>query len=208
MLAGGTRAELRWVLWPRVRTAAVAATCWIAVQALTEVTVTDLMMVRTFTEEVYYQLVGNPVGVSAAVAVTLPVWLGSAAVAVWLAARVNPRALVIASGFTSVPDLGAQVYPFLPVRLISRFSYDSLGAIGSIKAPVLVAHSREDDIIPFAHGKALYDAAQEPKRFLEMRGGHNDGFIFMRQEWIAQLAAFLESARAGKPEPATTDQAR
>ena len=88
----------------------------------------------------------------------------------WLAARVNPRALVIASGFTSVPDLGAQVYPFLPVRLISRFSYDSLGAIGSIKAPVLVAHSREDDIIPFAHGKALYDAAQEPKRFLEMRG--------------------------------------
>ena len=131
-----------------------------------------------------------------------------AAVAVWLAARVNPRALVIASGFTSVPDLGAQVYPFLPVRLISRFSYDSLGAIGSIKAPVLVAHSREDDIIPFAHGKALYDAAQEPKRFLEMRGGHNDGFIFMRQEWVAQLAAFLESARAGKPEPATTDQAR
>jgi fermentation-respiration switch protein FrsA (DUF1100 family) len=118
------------------------------------------------------------------------------AVAVWLAARVNPRALVVASCFTSVPELGAQVYPFLPVRLISRFSYDSLGTIKSVKAPVLIAHSREDDIIPFAHGRALYDAAPEPRRFLEMRGGHNDGFIFMRQEWVAQLAAFLESARA------------
>ncbi|HJZ53821.1 MAG TPA: hypothetical protein VKE74_02625, partial [Gemmataceae bacterium] len=82
MLAGGPRAVLWWVLWPRVRAAAVAAGCWVVVQALTEVTVTDLMMVRTFAEEVYFQLVGNPAGVSAAVAVTLPVWLVSAAVAV------------------------------------------------------------------------------------------------------------------------------
>ncbi|HXV10388.1 MAG TPA: alpha/beta hydrolase [Burkholderiales bacterium] len=131
-----------------------------------------------------------------------------AAVAVWLAARVHPRALVVASGFTSVPDLGAQVYPFLPVRLISRFSYDSLGTIKSVKAPVLVAHSREDDIIPFAHGKALYDAAPEPRRFLEMRGGHNDGFIFMRPEWVAQLAAFLESVRAPQLESGTANERR
>lgn len=130
------------------------------------------------------------------------------AVAVWLAARVAPRALVVASCFTSVPDLGAQVYPFLPVRLISRFSYDSLGTIKSVNAPVLIAHSREDDIIPFSHGKALYDAAPEPRQFLEMRGGHNDGFIFMRQEWVAQLAAFLESARAQRPETETADERR
>ena len=117
------------------------------------------------------------------------------AVAVWLASRVNARALVVASSFTSVPNLGAQIYPFIPVRLISRFSYDSIGRIGSIKAPVLVAHSRDDDIIPFSHGKSLYDAASEPKAFLELRGGHNDGFIFMREEWVAQLAAFLERAR-------------
>ena len=130
------------------------------------------------------------------------------AVAVWLAARVNPRALVVASCFTSVPEFGAQVYPFLPVRLISRFSYDSLGTIKSVKAPVLIAHSREDDIIPFSHGKALYDAAPEPRQFLEMRGGHNDGFIFMRQEWVAQLAAFLESTRARNSENATADGRR
>ena len=117
------------------------------------------------------------------------------AVAAWLAARVEPRGLVLASTFTSVPELGAQVYPFLPVRMISRFSYDTRGAVQAVKAPVLIAHSRDDDIIPFAHGKALFEAAREPKRFLEMRGGHNDGFLFMRDEWVAQLAAFLESTR-------------
>lgn len=118
------------------------------------------------------------------------------AVAVWLAARVAPRALVLSSTFTSVPDLGAQVYPFLPVRLISRFSYDNLAAIRAVKAPVLVAHSRDDEIIPFTHGRTLYEAANEPRQFLEMRGGHNDGFLFARQEWVAQLAAFLERAGA------------
>jgi fermentation-respiration switch protein FrsA (DUF1100 family) len=107
-----------------------------------------------------------------------------------------------------VPDLGAQIYPFLPVRLISRFSYDSIATIKSVKAPVLIAHSREDDIIPFSHGRALFEAALEPKQFLEMRGGHNDGFLFMRREWVAQLAAFLESTRAQKLEPETADERR
>ena len=118
------------------------------------------------------------------------------AVAAWLAARVEPRGLVLASTFTSVPELGAQVYPFLPVRLISRFSYNTREAVKAVKAPILIAHSRDDDIIPFAHGKALFEAAREPKRFLEMHGGHNDGFLYMRDEWVAQLAAFLESTRA------------
>lgn len=116
------------------------------------------------------------------------------AVGAWLAARVTPRALVLASSFTSVPDLGAQVYPFLPVRLLSRFSYDTLGALRRVEAPVLVAHSRDDDIVPFSHGRALFAAAREPKQFLEMRGGHNDGFLFTREAWVAELRAFLERA--------------
>ena len=75
------------VLWPRVRPAALAGAAWVAVQALTESAVTDVTMVRTFAEEVYFQLVGNPAGVSAAVAVTLPVWLASIALAVMLLKR-------------------------------------------------------------------------------------------------------------------------
>ncbi|HET9664080.1 MAG TPA: alpha/beta hydrolase [Burkholderiales bacterium] len=115
------------------------------------------------------------------------------AVASWLAVRHAPRALVLASTFTSVPDLGAEIYWFLPVRLISRFNYDTLANLAQISAPVLVAHSRGDEIVPFAHGKRLYAAAHEPKRMLELSGGHNDGFIFVREEWVRALADFLEA---------------
>ena len=113
-------------------------------------------------------------------------------VASWLATKVRPRAVLLFSTFTSVADLGAQIYWFLPVRLLSRIGYDNLGNLKLINAPVFIAHSRDDDVVPFAHGRKLYDAAGEPKEFLELRGGHNEGFIFTRKESVAQLAAFLD----------------
>lgn len=115
-----------------------------------------------------------------------------AAIATWLAAEVSPRAVLLFSTFTSVTDLGAQVYWFLPVRLLSRMGYDNLANLKRIRAPVFIAHSRDDDIVPYAHGRRLFEAASEPKAFLEMRGGHNDGFIFMRPEWVSELGAFLD----------------
>lgn len=120
------------------------------------------------------------------------------AVAAHLAARRRPRALILHSTFTSVPDLAAQLYRFLPVRWLARFRYDTRAALGSVRAPVLIAHSPRDEIVPFSHAQALLDAANEPKRLLELAGGHNDGFIFVRREWVRALADFLaatENAR-------------
>jgi alpha-beta hydrolase superfamily lysophospholipase len=114
-------------------------------------------------------------------------------VASWLAAKYPPRALLLASTFTSVPDLGARVYPWLPVRMLARIEYGNLQRIGQIAAPVLIAHSRGDEIIPFAHGEALFSAAREPKRFLALSGGHNEGFLYGRDEWVAAVGAFLDS---------------
>lgn len=116
-------------------------------------------------------------------------------VATWLAAQHPPRALILASTFTSVPALGAEVYPWLPVRLLARIRYDNLQRIAQIGVPVLIAHSREDDIIPFAHGEALFAAAHQPKQLLVLSGGHNEGFLFTRDEWAAAVGTFLESAR-------------
>jgi uncharacterized protein len=113
------------------------------------------------------------------------------AVAAWLAARHKPAALVIASGFTSVPDLGQQLYPYLPVRWLARIHYDTREYLQSVTAPVLIAHSPQDDMIPYEHGRALYAAVHSPKQFVELSGGHNDGFIFMREAWTKALADFL-----------------
>ena len=119
-------------------------------------------------------------------------------VASWLAARVSPGGLVLLSTFTSATSLGADVYWFLPVRLLSRFGYDNLANLRRIRAPVFIAHSAQDDVIPYAHGKRLFETASEPKAFLEMQGGHNDGFVFGRAEWVARLAAFLDRHAAVK----------
>ena len=113
------------------------------------------------------------------------------AVAAWLAAHENPGLLVLASVFTSIPDMAAKLYPFLPGRLLSRFEYNTLAYLQDVTCPVFVAHSPQDDIVPFEQGRALYQAAPEPKQFLELRGGHNDGFIFMREDWVKSLGEFI-----------------
>lgn len=118
--------------------------------------------------------------------------LGSA-VAIELAVEQTPRAVMIESGFTSIPDLGAEIYPWLPVRLISRFRYASKENIAQLRVPVLVIHSRLDDITPFHHGEQLFAAANEPKQFLEIRGGHNDGFLVSGVRYSNGIAAFLNA---------------
>lgn len=116
------------------------------------------------------------------------------AVAAWLAMNEKPGALVLASVFTSVPDMAAKIYPFLPVRLLSRFDYNTIEYLQSVTCPVFDAHSPQDDIVPFAHGRALYQAAPEPKQFLELQGGHNSGFIFMQEDWMKALGKFIDTS--------------
>jgi hypothetical protein len=114
------------------------------------------------------------------------------AVATWLASRHTPAMLILESTFTSVPAMARRYYPFLPVRLLSRFEYNSLSLVKQLACPVLIAHSRDDEIIPFEEGRLLFDAAPEPKRFLEMRGGHNDGFIVTGPRYAVGMRAFID----------------
>jgi hypothetical protein len=113
------------------------------------------------------------------------------AVAAQLATRHRPAALVLASSFTSVPDLGQQLYPWLPVRWLAHIRYDTRAYLQQAHVPLLVAHSPQDEIIPYTHGQALFAAARETKTFLDLAGGHNDGFIFMREDWVGALRDFL-----------------
>ena len=115
------------------------------------------------------------------------------AVATHLAAAQAPRAVVVESSFSSMVDLGAEVYPWLPVRWISRYVYPSARNLARIHAPVLIIHSRDDEIIPFRHGQALFAAAHEPKEFLEIRGGHNEGPLASGAHYLRGLEGFLGS---------------
>jgi uncharacterized protein len=113
------------------------------------------------------------------------------AVAAWLAVEKNPGALVLESTFTSVPDLGASLYPAMPVRLLSRFSYDTQSRLPSVSCPVLVVHSRDDEIVPYSHGEKLFDAAVDPKGMLEITGSHNGGFMSSEARYTDGLRKFI-----------------
>jgi fermentation-respiration switch protein FrsA (DUF1100 family) len=96
-------------------------------------------------------------------------------IAAMIAKDVHPGGLVLESAFTSFDDVGAHYYPWLPVRLFSRFDYNTLEAVRQVTCPVLVIHSPDDEIIPYKFGQQIYDAAPEPKQFAELKGTHNEG---------------------------------
>lgn len=114
------------------------------------------------------------------------------AIAAQLASQVRPAGLIVESAFTSVPDAAAQIYWFLPVRLLARFQYNTREALARVACPVLIVHSRDDEIIPFSHGQALFAAAPQARHFLELRGGHNDAIFTSMREYEAGLRNFFD----------------
>jgi len=118
-----------------------------------------------------------------------------ASVAAWLARERSPSALIVESAFTSITDLGADLYPHLPVRLLSRYRYETIRYLREVQCPVLVVHSRSDEIIPFEHGRRLFEAANAPKAFLEISGSHNDGFLVSGDTYVEGIRNFLASHR-------------
>ena len=113
------------------------------------------------------------------------------AVATWLADKYPASALILESCFTSIADIGKHYYPYLPTTLLARIKYPSIDRISNISSPVLVIHSVNDEIVPYKFGKQLFDAAKQPKLFLEIDGGHNDGFLFSGNKYRDGMDQFI-----------------
>ena len=113
------------------------------------------------------------------------------AVAAHLAARQQAGALILEFSFTSLTDLGTQVYPFLPIRLLSRYQYNTSAYLQQIDMPLLIIHSPDDEIIPFAHAKVLYEKADRPKELLQIMGDHNAGFFISGERYFNGIDRFL-----------------
>jgi uncharacterized protein len=117
-----------------------------------------------------------------------------AAVAVNLAVQRPPAALMLRSPFTSLADVGAVHYPWLPVRRLLLDRYPAIDQIGSVTSPVLVIAGDRDDIVPASLSKRLYDAAAEPKRYVVIPGaGHNDQALLDGRQMIDEIKGFLSS---------------
>jgi len=119
-----------------------------------------------------------------------------ASVASWLASEYQPSALIVESSFTSIPDIAQDIYPWLPVRWLSRLSHATRDYVRDVHCPILIIHSRDDEIIPFHHGEAIFASANEPRTLLTIRGTHNDAFLLDERAYVAGLRTFLAGLSA------------
>jgi fermentation-respiration switch protein FrsA (DUF1100 family) len=116
-------------------------------------------------------------------------------IAAHLASKVQARALIVESTFTSYADIGKKFYPYMPVRWFANFSYRTIDYIKNVHCPVMLIYSRNDEVVPFDFGLELYEAANKPKKLIEIFGSHNDGFLvsgeIYKKAWTDWLR-FLE----------------
>ena len=111
----------------------------------------------------------------------------------WLASRAEVAGVIVESAFVSAFRTVTQV-PVLPFD-----KYPNYRRVGSLACPILVVHGRRDEVVPFWHGKALYERAREPKRALWLENsGHNDIPWTGGERYEKQVRAFLDAVRTGK----------
>lgn len=122
-----------------------------------------------------------------------------------LAVRQPLGGLVLQSTFTSIPEIGAELYPFLPVRLISKIKYDTASRLPDIHVPVLIMHSRNDELAKFHHAQTNFNRANEPKLFWELTGDHN-GALEEPKNFVDGFERFLATieAQTRAPQPASS----
>jgi hypothetical protein len=123
------------------------------------------------------------------------------AVAVHLAAgRAAVAGVVLESPFTSARELmregGTTTFVFYLLSFLSSYRFDLAGKIERVSAPVLIVHGTDDEVVPFALGRRLFERAPGRKEFAAIEGGgHNDLMALHGEELWHDVARFLATLR-------------
>ena len=121
--------------------------------------------------------------------------------AIELATRVPAAGLIVDSGFTSLMDMGRVVLPWFPVRL-AALRFDNLSRLPRVAIPTLFMHSPQDDIIPYEMARRNFAASGAVKKtFVDLKGGHNEGFLDAGPAYGAAIKAFLGTLPKDSPAP-------
>jgi fermentation-respiration switch protein FrsA (DUF1100 family) len=125
-----------------------------------------------------------------------------AAIAAEMAIRFGSSGLILESPFVSIREMARVIFPSLPIGSLLRTRYDTIEKVRKVKVPVLVLHGDRDEVVPFAQGKKVYDAAPGPKTFHRIVGAsHNDTFIVGGENYYRSLRDFIDDALRQKDEP-------
>lgn len=116
-----------------------------------------------------------------------------AAIAAEMATRFASQGLILESPFISIAEMARAMFPLLPIGSFLQTNYDVREKIKKLKVPLLVLHGERDEIVPFEHGKAVFDAAPEPKKFFAIPGAaHNDTYAIGGATYFRELKQFID----------------
>lgn len=121
------------------------------------------------------------------------------AVAADLATREPVGGVILQSSFTSIPDLGRELFPWLPVRWLGRIKFDTKNKLPLLKVPIMVMHSRSDTLVRFHHAEINLARAHNPKMLWELTGDHNDAVFDKREHYRKGLEVFLQLVASHQP---------
>ena len=113
------------------------------------------------------------------------------AVASHLAQKIQSRALILESTFSSYREMAHHTLPFLSHLVFLRFGFDTQAMIKKFHNPVLIMHSPDDEIVPYIQGEKIFRAANEPKYLIDLNGDHNSGFLQTQPTYEQQLKRFI-----------------
>jgi hypothetical protein len=109
------------------------------------------------------------------------------------ALRRSPKAVILEGAFTSARDMAKKVFPAVPPALISGSKFNNAEKIKRIECPVLVIHSRDDEIVPYRHSEVLFDNIPGKKRRITISGGHNEAMLMNKEKLISGIKDFISS---------------
>jgi uncharacterized protein len=113
-----------------------------------------------------------------------------------VASRNQTGAVIIESGLSSASSLATHRFWWLPQSLhfLGKNDFESARKLGSVKAPVLIAHGDPDPVIPTSEARLLFEAANEPKRLLIFPGAGHNVFGSVRDPYLNQVVEFIRQS--------------
>ena len=125
-----------------------------------------------------------------------------AAIAAEMAIRFESQGLILESPFISIAEMARAMFPLLPIEPFLQTKYDVRDKIRRIKVPLLVVHGERDEIVPFEHGRTVFESAPEPKTFYPISGaGHNDTYAVGGAAYFRKLKQFIDSTASADGAP-------
>jgi len=121
-------------------------------------------------------------------------------IAAWISQTHRPGALILEASFSSLKEAARDRLPRFFVNLFVPDQYPTIRYLTVVQCPVLIIHSRDDEIIPFYHGEALFAAARGPKELVAIRGSHNRGFLDSQPFYETAMDSFLSKVLGKKKE--------